>query len=490
MSGEASNQGHDAAAIVGDSADRTAAAWLCEALRESRDLDALRGAGTTAVPYAGFFADVAAPLLTADDLRVLEERMEASRARDGRNEILFRLRTPSIPVTPKDGGSGVRILGIAGTDPVRFALRSAALDRAVEREHRQILIERGPFAVAGSRPGSILWLPRGAIPLEILEAWTRASLSAARLEPVHTTEDGSAPRHEAIFEAVPRGESHLPLRVFELFRERRSESRLRAVDLRSASPITAARLTFWATSDDASGECFRLLSLASHLHAALGLEVAITLPRESGALSDLASSALEKLNFRTLARDSGADAIHILLRNVYGEFEHRAGAIELAPPDRNLTCHTRSRDRATRRVVELRAMLPASIEGLFAALLEETQGALPPWLAPEQVRVIGLSRAVCDATLRVARNLREAGIRANADVRPTKLLTKEREAARIRVPFVVRIGPREEANGSVSLPGAEEGGDEDAREELLDAFIARVLTASTPPPLRVETAQR
>ena len=74
-----------------------------------------------------------------------------------------------------------------------------------------------------------------------------------------------------------------------------------------------------------------------------------------------------------------------------------------------------------------------------------------PGLAPEQVRVLSLSEKVESYAVELTSVLRNAGYRAESDIRNEKLGFKVREAELAKVPYMVVVGEREAANRSVSL---------------------------------------
>jgi threonyl-tRNA synthetase len=116
-----------------------------------------------------------------------------------------------------------------------------------------------------------------------------------------------------------------------------------------------------------------------------------------------------------------------------------------------------------------RAVL-GSIERFIAILLEHTAGKFPLWLAPEQVRVVPVSEKVEAWATQVRDTLRQAGLRADADVRNEKLGYKIREAQLEKVPVIAVVGEREAADGTV----APRIGGENREAMALDAFVAQV----------------
>ena len=103
-----------------------------------------------------------------------------------------------------------------------------------------------------------------------------------------------------------------------------------------------------------------------------------------------------------------------------------------------------------------RALL-GSIERFFGILIEHYAGAFPLWLAPEQVRVLPISDKALDYAKRTQAALKAAGFRVDIDTSAEKLGAKIREATLMKVPYQVVVGPRDEANGTISVRSRTDG---------------------------------
>lgn len=90
-------------------------------------------------------------------------------------------------------------------------------------------------------------------------------------------------------------------------------------------------------------------------------------------------------------------------------------------------------------------------ERVIAYLLEKTQGNLPTWLSPVQVRVLSFTDRNEKAAQKVLEELKEAGIRAEADFSSTTVQDKVRSAALMKIPYVVTIGDKEEEKETIAL---------------------------------------
>ena len=103
-----------------------------------------------------------------------------------------------------------------------------------------------------------------------------------------------------------------------------------------------------------------------------------------------------------------------------------------------------------------RALL-GSLERFFGILIEHYAGAFPLWLAPEQVRILPISDKALDYAKKTQAALKAAGFRVEVDSSAEKLGAKIREATLMKVPYQVVVGPRDEANGTISVRSRTDG---------------------------------
>ena len=90
-------------------------------------------------------------------------------------------------------------------------------------------------------------------------------------------------------------------------------------------------------------------------------------------------------------------------------------------------------------------------ERMVGFLIEHYAGNFPVWLAPEQVRVISITDAQNEYAENLARQLRESGIRAHADLSAQRMNAKIRQAQLMKVPYMIVVGDNEMQAGQVSL---------------------------------------
>ena len=89
-------------------------------------------------------------------------------------------------------------------------------------------------------------------------------------------------------------------------------------------------------------------------------------------------------------------------------------------------------------------------ERTLAYLIEEYAGALPTWMAPEQVRFLPVTDRAADYCAEQARTLENMGFRVSVDYRNEKIGRKIRDAQVEKVPYMLVVGDRDMENGTVS----------------------------------------
>jgi len=108
-------------------------------------------------------------------------------------------------------------------------------------------------------------------------------------------------------------------------------------------------------------------------------------------------------------------------------------------------------------------------ERTLAYLIEEYAGALPTWMAPEQVRFLPVTDRAADYCADAAKVLESQGFRVEVDYRNEKIGKKIRDAQMEKVPYMVVVGDRDMENETVSPRHRTDG---DLGAMSLDAFVA------------------
>ena len=109
------------------------------------------------------------------------------------------------------------------------------------------------------------------------------------------------------------------------------------------------------------------------------------------------------------------------------------------------------RDGMEHRVVMVHRTVLGSMERFVGGLIEHYAGSFPTWLAPVQVRVLPITDNEMDYAREVDGMMRTAGLRAELDARNESVGYKIREGTKEKVPYLLIIGKREAADGTVSV---------------------------------------
>jgi threonyl-tRNA synthetase len=108
-------------------------------------------------------------------------------------------------------------------------------------------------------------------------------------------------------------------------------------------------------------------------------------------------------------------------------------------------------DGGRRTPVMLHRAIVGSLERFIGILIEQHAGALPAWLAPVQVVVACITDAQADYAQEVVKTLQKQGVRAAVDSRNEKITRKIREHSMQKVPYILVVGDKEKANGTVAV---------------------------------------
>jgi threonyl-tRNA synthetase len=132
-------------------------------------------------------------------------------------------------------------------------------------------------------------------------------------------------------------------------------------------------------------------------------------------------------------------------------------------------------DNAVHRPIVIHRAIFGSFERFIALLIEHYAGAFPLWLAPVQVTVLPIADRHLPYAASVRDRLAAAGLRVEVDERYEKIGYKIREAQLQKIPYMLVVGDKEAAEGTVSVR-ARAGGDQGSSglEEFLRATTSEV----------------
>ena len=108
-------------------------------------------------------------------------------------------------------------------------------------------------------------------------------------------------------------------------------------------------------------------------------------------------------------------------------------------------------DGARHQPLMVHRALYGSIERFFGILVEHYAGHFPLWLSPVQVKILSLTDEQIPAAEKLEASLKAAGLRVGTDVRPEKINAKIRDAQLEKIPYMVVLGPKDVASGTLAV---------------------------------------
>ncbi len=128
-------------------------------------------------------------------------------------------------------------------------------------------------------------------------------------------------------------------------------------------------------------------------------------------------------------------------------------------------------DGEKHRPVMLHRTIYGSIERFIGILTEHFAGAFPLWLSPVQAKIMTITDRADEAALKAQKVLEDAGIRTEIDLRNEKIGFKIREAQMMKIPYMLVLGDKEAAEGTVAVRVRGKG---DAGTMRVDALLERM----------------
>lgn len=368
-------------------------------------------------------------------------------------------------------------------------------------DHRAIARRLGLLHFQEEAPGMVFWHPRGHALYRALEDAQRAHVRAEGYAEVRSpqvirrsiweasghwrhfrsgmiaVEDGesalkpvSCPAHLEIVRRMAPSYRDLPIRIAELGVVHRDEASGALHGLLRLRQFSQDDGHVLCPEEQAEDEIVRFLEGVRPFYARFGfeeLELARSLRPDDRAGEGPEWDRAEAILARALARrgerwidQPGAGAfygpkIEIALRDRSGRaWQCGTIQIDLVMPSA-LDVRYAGADGKKHAMVMLHRALYGSLERFMGVLLEHHRGALPAWLAPEQVAVLPVAAAQADAARAFVRALGEDGVRAELDDRDLPLARKIAESHQRGAALAAVIGKREVLRGSISLRSPE-----------------------------------
>jgi threonyl-tRNA synthetase len=303
----------------------------------------------------------------------------------------------------------------------------------------------------------------GASCAELANRLERGEIEGYLLKPMN------CPHHIKIFQSRPRSYRELPVRLAEFGTVYRFEQSGEIGGLTRVRGLTQDDAHLFCTEEQLAGEMEGCLELVRIIFDTLGMRVfrvrvGLRDPGSEKYVGDSDSWARAEAACREAATQLGAPwsqepgqaafygpKVDFLVRDVIGR-EWQLGTIQVDYnlPQRFDLTYTGPDNRPHRPIMIHRAPF-GSFERFVGVLIEHFAGAFPTWLAPEQVRVLPLSRRSAAYGHQVHRALREAGVRAAVDDADSRVEGRIREAADWKIPYMLVVGPQDEERREVSV---------------------------------------
>ena len=279
----------------------------------------------------------------------------------------------------------------------------------------------------------------------------------------------NCPHHAKIFASAPHSYRDMPVRLAEFGTVYRWEQSGELNGMTRVRGFTQDDAHLFCTEDQIPAEVQGCLSLVKIIFNVLGMKdyrvhVGLRDPdsnkytgtKENWDKAEAACIAAAESLGVPFSKEPGEAAfygpkIDFVVKDVIGR-EWQLGTVQV---DYNMAIrfdlsYVGPDNKPHRPVVIHRAPF-GSMERFCGVLIEHFAGAFPTWLAPEQVRVLPISEKTNEYAHKVLEALKAVGVRATIDAGPDRIQGKVKEAADMKVPYMLIVGPRDAEGGNVSV---------------------------------------
>ncbi|HEU4886497.1 MAG TPA: threonine--tRNA ligase [Thermoanaerobaculia bacterium] len=394
-----------------------------------------------------------------------------------------------------------RIYGTAWADKEQLEAHLKQMEEAKARDHRKLGKELDLFHFHPFAPGAAFWTPKGTTLYQVLAQsmrelalengyveiktpllfnkglweisghWGKYKdnmflvLDSETKEHDFSLKPMNCPSHHLYFGMKRHSYRELPLRLHTQDVLHRNEASGTLSGLTRVRQFAQDDAHIYCVEDDVPEEVRRFVALLDRVYSSVGLEYtakfATRPPERIGTdelwdrAESLLQSALDSLG-RPYELKPGDGAfygpkIDFEVSDSIGR-KWQLGTMQLdynAPERFDLTYI--GEDNSEHRPAVLHRAIYGSFERFIAILIEHFAGAFPMWLAPVQAIVLPLSEKFVDYADEVEKKLKAAGLRVETDRGNDKLGAKIRLAQMQKIPYMLIVGEKEAAAGTVSL---------------------------------------
>jgi len=400
-----------------------------------------------------------------------------------------------------------RVYGITFPKEKELKEYLSLLEEAKKRDHRKLGKELELFTFSEKvGMGLPLWLPKGAMLRERLinfmqKAQTKAGYVPVvtphiaqkelyvcsghyekygkdSFQPIKTPQEGeefflkpmNCPHHCEIYKSSPKSYKDLPVRYAEFGTVYRYEQHGELHGLTRVRGFTQDDAHLFCRPDQVKEEFCKVIDLVLHVFNALDFkdytaQISLRDPEnaskyigsdENWKLAEQAiiESAAEK-GLRTVVELGEAafygPKLDFMVKDALGR-KWQLGTIQVDYnlPERFELEYTGSDNQKHRPVMIHRAPF-GSLERFIAVLIEHCGGNFPLWLTPDQFAILPISERFNDYAKKVLEELNNSDLRGFIDDRNEKIGKKIRDQEIGKLPFMLIVGEKEEAEQKVSL---------------------------------------
>ena len=367
---------------------------------------------------------------------------------------------------PEEIGSGLAVFHPKG-GIIRRAMEDYSRKRHEEEEYEFVYSPHLTKATLFEKSGHLDWYSEGMYPPMIMDEELHADGTIKRAGQQYYMKPMNCPFHNLIFQSRQRSYRELPLRLFEFGTVYRYEKSGVLHGITRARGFTQDDAHIYCTKEQMAGELDSLLTFVLNLLRDYGLadfylELSTRNPEKSvGEDSDWneATEALREAAMKQgleLVLDEGGAAfygpkISVQAKDAIGRtWQMSTIQVDFQLPQR-FDLEFAAADGSKQRPVMIHRALFGSIERFFGVLTEHYSGAFPPWLAPVQVMGIPVADAFNDHLVKVVKEMKAAGIRADIDLSDDRMQKKVRNAQMQKIPYMLIAGEEDVNSNAVSF---------------------------------------
>ena len=392
-----------------------------------------------------------------------------------------------------------RIYGTAWATKDDLQQYLTMLEEAEKRDHRKLGRELDLFHIDEHSPGTVFWHPKGWTLWQEVEQymrqvyrdngylevkgpqildqglWEKTGHWDKYRENMFVTESEkrdyalkpmNCPGHLIIFNQGIKSYRDLPLRFGEFGQCHRNEPSGGLHGIMRVRAFTQDDGHIFCTEEQIQSEVIAFTTLLQKVYKDFGYTDIIyklsTRPEKrigSEESWDRAEKALAEglkasgCDFQYLPGEGAfyGPKIEYTLKDAIGR-EWQCGTMQVDPnmPER-LDAEYVGEDGARHRPIMLHRAIVGSLERFIGILIEQHAGALPVWLAPVQVAVLNITDSQADYVQDVVKKLKSQGIRVIQDLKNEKITYKIREHSMQKLPYILVMGDKEKAAGTVAV---------------------------------------